>query len=30
VIAALVVVGPWMGHEVGAFAERMFAAAAAQ
>ena len=28
VIAALVVVGPWMAHQIGAFAERMFALAA--
>ena len=28
VIAALVVVGPWMAHQIGAFAERMFAFAA--
>jgi type III secretory pathway component EscS len=28
VIAALVVVGPWMGHQVAAFAEQMFAMAA--
>jgi flagellar biosynthetic protein FliQ len=25
VIAALALLGPWMGHEVAAFAERMFA-----
>ncbi len=28
VIAALVVLGPWMGHTVAAFAERMFLLAA--
>jgi type III secretion HrpO family protein len=28
VVAALVVVAPWMGHELGAFAERMFLMAA--
>jgi flagellar biosynthesis protein FliQ len=28
VIGALVVLGPWMGREVGAFAERMFVLAA--
>jgi flagellar biosynthetic protein FliQ len=28
VVAALVVLAPWMGREVGAFAERMFSAAA--
>jgi flagellar biosynthesis protein FliQ len=26
VVAALVLLGPWMGHEVAAFAEQMFAA----
>jgi type III secretory pathway component EscS len=26
--AALVALGPWMGHELGAFAEKMFAVAA--
>ena len=30
VIAALVVLAPWMGHEVGAFAERMFVMAASR
>lgn len=29
VIAALVVLGPWMGSQIGAFAERMFVMAAA-
>ena len=28
VIAALVILGPWMAHQIGAFAERMFAFAA--
>jgi type III secretory pathway component EscS len=28
VIAALVALGPWIGHQVGAFAERMFLLAA--
>ena len=28
VIAALVVLGPWIGHEVAVFAEQMFARAA--
>lgn len=28
VVAALVVLGPWMGAQIGAFAERMVAAAA--
>jgi type III secretion protein S len=28
VIATLALLGPWMGHEVAAFGERMFAAAA--
>lgn len=28
VIAALVVAGPWMAHQIGAFAERMFVMAA--
>lgn len=28
VLAALVIVGPWMAHQVGAFAERMFVMAA--
>jgi flagellar biosynthesis protein FliQ len=28
VVAALVVLGPWMGHQIGAFAERMFVLAA--
>ena len=28
VVAALVVLGPWMGHELGAFAERMLVLAA--
>jgi flagellar biosynthetic protein FliQ len=28
VIAALVVMGPWMAHQISAFAERMFAFAA--
>lgn len=27
VIAALAVLGPWMAHQIGAFAERMFAMA---
>ncbi len=27
VVAALVVLGPWMGSQIGAFAERMFSAA---
>jgi type III secretion HrpO family protein len=26
VVAALAIVGPWMGHAIGEFAERMFAA----
>jgi len=26
VVAALVLLGPWMGHEIAVFAERMFAA----
>ncbi len=30
VIAALVVVGPWMGAQIGAFAERVLAVAAAR
>jgi len=30
VVAALVFLGPWIGHEVGAFAERMFVLAAAR
>jgi flagellar biosynthesis protein FliQ len=30
VVAALVVLGPWMGAEIGAFAERMFTMAAAR
>ncbi len=30
VVAALVVLGPWIGREVGAFAERMFVLAAAR
>ena len=30
VVAVLVVLGPWMGHAVGAFAERMFVMAAAR
>lgn len=30
VVAALVVLGPWMGSQIGAFAERMLVAAAAQ
>jgi flagellar biosynthetic protein FliQ len=30
IVATLVVLGPWMGHAVGAFAERMFALAAAR
>jgi len=29
VVAALAVLGPWMGREIGAFAERMFVMAAA-
>jgi type III secretory pathway component EscS len=29
VVAALVVVGPWMGSQIGAFAERMLTLAAA-
>ena len=28
VIAALVALGPWIGHQIGAFAERMFLLAA--
>jgi type III secretory pathway component EscS len=28
VVAALVALGPWIGHQVGAFAERMFLMAA--
>jgi flagellar biosynthesis protein FliQ len=28
VVAALVVLGPWMGHQIGAFAERLFLLAA--
>lgn len=28
VIAALVAIGPWVGHQIGAFAERMFLLAA--
>ena len=28
VVAVLVVMGPWMGHQVAAFSERMFAMAA--
>jgi len=28
VVAALVLLGPWMGSQIGAFAERMFAMAA--
>jgi flagellar biosynthesis protein FliQ len=28
VVAALVVLGPWMGSQIGAFAERMFVVAA--
>jgi type III secretion HrpO family protein len=28
VVAALLVLGPWMGHEIAAFAERSFLAAA--
>ena len=27
VVGALVVLGPWMGHEIAAFAERMFLSA---
>ena len=30
VVAALVVLGPWIGHAVGAFAERMFVMAASR
>ena len=30
VVAALVFLGPWIGHEIGAFAERMFLLAAAR
>ena len=30
VVAALVLMGPWIGHEIGAFAERMFLLAAAK
>jgi type III secretion HrpO family protein len=30
VVAALVVVGPWIGHQIGAFAEQMFLMAAAK
>jgi flagellar biosynthetic protein FliQ len=30
VVAALVVLAPWMGHELGLFAERMFLLAAAR
>jgi type III secretion protein S len=30
VIAALVVLAPWMGHEMGAFAERMLVMAASR
>jgi type III secretory pathway component EscS len=30
VVAALVIVGPWMGNQVGVFAERMFVMAAAR
>jgi flagellar biosynthetic protein FliQ len=30
VVAALVVLGPWMGHAVGELAERMFAMAASR
>lgn len=30
VVAALVVLGPWMGAQVGTFAERMFTAAASR
>ncbi len=30
VVAALVVLAPWMGHELGRFAERMFLLAAAR
>ncbi len=30
VIAALVVLGPWMGSQIGAFAERMFVMAASR
>jgi flagellar biosynthesis protein FliQ len=27
VVAALVIIGPWMGAQIGAFAERMFSLA---
>jgi type III secretion HrpO family protein len=30
VVAAVVVTGPWIGHQLGAFAERMFVMAAAR
>ena len=30
VVAALVVLGPWIGHQVGVFAERLFLLAAAR
>lgn len=30
VVAALVFLGPWIGHEIGTFAERMFLLAAAR
>ena len=30
VVATLVVLGPWIGHEIGAFAERMLLLAAAK
>jgi flagellar biosynthetic protein FliQ len=30
VVAALVVVGPWIGHQIGAFAEQMLLMAAAK
>jgi flagellar biosynthesis protein FliQ len=30
VAAALVILGPWMGHQIGVFAERMFLMAAAK
>ncbi len=30
VVAALVLFGPWMGHQIGEFAERMFSMAAAR
>ena len=30
VIAALVILGPWMGSQIGAFAERMFVMAASR